>query len=149
DINANDDLGMTFMESSSSEYLSMYVTGQTVFDTPGTVQTPVVTHPGTSNYTSTRAGDYAAITVDPNDGATVCAANEYKGNAYWNTGLACFNLSFPGPLGSAFASLKPQGEAPAETSSSSSSTAPVPADAKVIGIDEAFSAAPEKDPEVV
>jgi hypothetical protein len=100
EINSELDLGMTFIESSSSEYMSMYVTGQSVYDYgSGTMQPPVVTHPGTSHYGSSRAGDYSGISVDPADGYTFRAANEYKGNAGWNTGVAGFGVSpnFYGP----------------------------------------------------
>jgi hypothetical protein len=94
DMNYEGDLGMTFMESSPSEYVSMYVTGQSIYDSPGDMQTPVVTHPGTSRYTISRVGDYSGISVDPNDGLTFWAANEYKGNSpYFNTGIASFSVS--------------------------------------------------------
>jgi hypothetical protein len=94
EINYEYDLGLTFIESSSSEYMSMYVTGQSVNDYgSGLMQTPVVTHPGTSRYTSSRAGDYSGISVDPVDGYTFWAANEYKGDQGWNTGVAGFGVS--------------------------------------------------------
>jgi hypothetical protein len=93
DINAEGDLGMTFMESSSSEYVSMYVTGQNVADDPGTMQPPVLTHTGTSHYTGGRGGDYSGITVDPTDGLTFWAANMYVGSSFWNTGIAAFSIS--------------------------------------------------------
>jgi hypothetical protein len=94
EINYEDDLGLTFMESSNSEYMSMYVTGQSFYDYGGgTTQTPVVAFSGNSRYTSNRTGDYSGISVDPNDGYTFWAANEYKGNAVWNTGVAGFGVS--------------------------------------------------------
>jgi hypothetical protein len=93
-LNSEADIGMTFMESSSSEFLSMYVTGQSVNDFgAGTMQTPVVTHPGTSFYSSGRIGDYSGITADPADGYTFWATNEYKRNSTWNTGIAAFGVS--------------------------------------------------------
>ncbi|HEV3201167.1 MAG TPA: hypothetical protein VGZ73_24870, partial [Bryobacteraceae bacterium] len=93
-MNYEGDIGLTFMESSSSEYLSMYVTGQSVYDWgSGAVQTPVVTHPGTGVYTSSRAGDYSGITVDAGDGYTFWAFNEYKGSGVWATGIANFGVS--------------------------------------------------------
>src|SRR5262249_8143756 len=99
EINYEYDLGLTFIESSSSEYMSIYMTVQsyTAFGS-GTMQTPVVTHAGISRYTSSRAGDYSGISLDPADGYTFWAANEYKGNQSWNTGVAGFGVS---PEGSA------------------------------------------------
>ncbi|HEY1374015.1 MAG TPA: hypothetical protein VGH50_16200, partial [Candidatus Binatia bacterium] len=72
-IAANGDLGMTFMQSSTQEFVSMYVTGQLFGDPPGTMQTPMLAKAGERNYTafdcgtdsdnSCRAGDYSGITV--------------------------------------------------------------------------------------
>jgi hypothetical protein len=98
-MNYEGDIGMTFMESDpNSEYVSMYVTGQSVHDWgSGTMQTPMATHPGTSYFTLYRAGDYSGITVDPTDGYSFWAANEYKGSDPWNTGIANFGVSYNGP----------------------------------------------------
>lgn len=94
DINYNYDLGITFMESSSSEFLSMYVTGQSVNDYgSGTVQTPVQVFAGTSRYTSSRIGDYSGVNFDPADGYSFWAFNQYKGNSTWNTGIGGFGVS--------------------------------------------------------
>src|SRR5262249_53620607 len=41
-IDANGNLGMTYMQSSSSEYMSMYVTGRLTTDAAGTMQTPAL-----------------------------------------------------------------------------------------------------------
>jgi hypothetical protein len=111
-IAPNGDLGMTFMQSSSNEYMSMYVTGQREGDPPGTMQFPVLAKAGQANYrafdcfnfntrrftpnTSCRAGDYSGITVDPDTPDTFCAANEYADSpmagANWGTWIACFSL---------------------------------------------------------
>jgi hypothetical protein len=93
EINNEHDLGMTFMESSSTEYMSMYVTGQNANDFGSGMQPPDVTHAGVDRYTGGRAGDFSGITVDPADGITFWAANEYRGNAFWNTGIASFTVS--------------------------------------------------------
>jgi hypothetical protein len=102
------DLGMTFMESSSAEFMSMYVTGQQAGDAPGTMQTPKLAKAGARNYNAfdcdgippgesnvCRAGDYSGITVDPNFTDRFCAANEYATSASsenWGTWLTCFSL---------------------------------------------------------
>jgi len=122
EINSEYDLGVTFTESSTSEFFSMYVTGQSVYDYgSGTMQTPVLTHAGNSHYSGggipARAGDYSGISVDPNDGYTFWAANEYKGNALWNTGVAGFgvspNLNSPAPAAFTPAVMTTQRVAPA------------------------------------
>jgi hypothetical protein len=111
-IAPNGDLGMTFMQSSSNEYISMYVTGQMAGDPPGTMQFPVLAKAGEANYRafdcfnfqtrrfmtniSCRAGDYSGITVDPDTPDTFCAANEYAASsmpgANWGTWITCFSL---------------------------------------------------------
>ena len=73
---------MTFIQSSSTEYMSMYVTGRSTGDALGAMQTPVLVKAGQAAYGATfdsspyRAGDYSGITVDPADGS-FWAANEY------------------------------------------------------------------------
>ncbi len=100
-IDPNGDLGMTFIQSSSTEYMSMYVTGQAAGDPLGAMQTPVLVKAGQVAYSATfdsspyRAGDYSGITVDPTDGS-FWAANEYAkaitSSANWGTWLANFTL---------------------------------------------------------
>ena len=101
-IAANGDLGMTFMESSSSEYMSMYVTGRSVADPLNTLQPPVLVAAGAATYSTSaegagpyRAGDFSGITVDPTTGTTFWAANEYATSAgvnNWGTKIANFWL---------------------------------------------------------
>jgi hypothetical protein len=91
----NADIGITYMQSGPSEPMSMYVTGQTYFDTVpswtgGVFQTPVRTFTGSGSYTSSRAGDYAGITIDPSDGLSFWAFQEYKGSSVWGTGITNF-----------------------------------------------------------
>lgn len=95
EMNYNGDVGITYMESSPSEYVSMYVAGRSSGD-PGPLQpmqAGVATHPGGGPYGSSRAGDYSGISVDPNDGYTFWAVAEYRGTAAWNTGIASFGVS--------------------------------------------------------
>jgi hypothetical protein len=89
----NGDLGVTFMESSATENISMYVTGQQAGDPPGNMQTPVVTHVGQNRYGGFRGGDYSGITADPETGNTFWAFSMYKPAVpFWGTGLANFGL---------------------------------------------------------
>ena len=101
------DLGMTFIQSSSTEYMSMYVTGRSSTDPAGTMQTPVVAKAGQAPYSASfdsspyRAGDYSGITVDPTDGS-FWAANEYAktpvdSRANWGTFLTNMTLGASGP----------------------------------------------------
>jgi hypothetical protein len=106
-IAENGSLGMTFMQSSSTEFMSMYVTGRLIADPLGTMQTPVLAKAGEANYIAfdcdgdpdesnvCRAGDYSGITVDPDLTNTFCAANEYAtsaGSNNWGTHISCFSL---------------------------------------------------------
>jgi hypothetical protein len=91
DINQFDEIGMTYMESSSSEFESMYVTGKDFNDT--SFVTGVKARAGTSNYTGTRMGDYSATQVDPTDGFTYWSENEFEtasAAGSWNTGIASY-----------------------------------------------------------
>ena len=103
DIAADGDLGMTYMESSSTEFMSMYVTGQKVTDPQDTMETPVLAKAGEANYATLdtidaspyRAGDYSGINADPVDGTSFWASNEYAStdaNANWGTWIANFTL---------------------------------------------------------
>jgi hypothetical protein len=105
DINAQKHLGMTFMESSSTENMSMYVTGLTPTHLLTGMQTPALTLAGTGRYTGTRAGDYSAATVDATDGVSFWATTEYKGSSFWNTGLAHFTVSPPSESNPVFGQL--------------------------------------------
>lgn len=113
-IAPNGDLGMTFMQSSSKKFMSMYVTGRLRADPLGTMQTPVLAKAGVATYrafdcfnfttgkfipnTPCRAGDYSGITVAPDTNDTFCAANEYAiskssaPDANWGTWITCFRI---------------------------------------------------------
>src|SRR5206468_2525777 len=93
DINIAGSIGLNFDESSRSEFWSMYVTGRTVGMPLGTMQTPVRAVAGTASSSDSRVGDFSAITVDPSDGLTFWAVNEYQGSAFWNTRIASFTVS--------------------------------------------------------
>ncbi len=106
DINASGDIGMSYIRSgndTSTDYMSMWVTGRVSADTAGTTETPapVPNATGQGNYTdftaSHRAGDLSGINLDPTDGS-FWAANEYantQATANWGTGIANFRLAAP------------------------------------------------------
>lgn len=110
DINASGQIGMTYMKSgtdTSTDYLSMYVTGRNPTDAAGTMQTPVLVPAGTgvANYddfsSGGRAGDLSGMSVDPVDGS-FWAVNEFANTdatANWGTAIANFIIS--SPLGNA------------------------------------------------
>lgn len=76
------DLGLTYMQSSNSEYMSMYVTGQTSDDPLGQMQTPVLAKAGVASisFGKSVSAPYepsnSSITVDAGDGS-FWAAGEY------------------------------------------------------------------------
>jgi uncharacterized repeat protein (TIGR01451 family) len=100
DIDANGDFGMTYMQSSTSEFVSMYVTGRTPSDPTGTMETGVKALAGTTNYTGDRAGDYSGTSTDPATGTSFWSANEFitdSAAAAWNTGIANFTVETTNP----------------------------------------------------
>jgi fibronectin type 3 domain-containing protein len=93
-VDASGDLGLTYMESSGSEYVSMYVTGRLASDPAGTLEAPVRVVAGTG-ITSNRVGDYSGISLDPSTANTFWAGNEYAQN-FWSTWLAKFQVTGSG-----------------------------------------------------
>jgi uncharacterized repeat protein (TIGR01451 family) len=96
DIDSNDDIGMSYIESSSSEFVSMYVTGRTPSDAAGTMETGARVIAGTTNYTGSRMGDYSGTSVDPSNTTTFWSENEWINNASagsWNTEQASFSVA--------------------------------------------------------
>jgi hypothetical protein len=92
-LDSQGDIGVTYMESSLTEFVSMYVTGRWASDPLGTLAAGTLVKAGNSFlYGLFRAGDYSNIALDP-DGLTFWAANEYKGNSFWNTYVASFQAS--------------------------------------------------------
>src|SRR5207247_6725385 len=86
----------------STDYMSMWVTGRVPTDTSGTMQTPVKVPAGSGvanyhDFSPGRAGDLSGINVDPVDG-TFWAANEFantEATANWGTAIANFTISNP------------------------------------------------------
>jgi hypothetical protein len=74
---ANGAIGMTYLESSDTQNMSMYVTARTSSDAPGLMETPALVKAGEDFYNGSRAGDFSGIAVDPATGTSFWAANEY------------------------------------------------------------------------
>jgi hypothetical protein len=111
-IAPNGDLGLTFLESSGSQFLSMYLTGQKAGAPAGTLQAPIVAKAGEATLRVFRAsgelgaplrtGDYSGVAIDPADGS-FWAANEYTTStpppppgtrgANWGTWIGQFTIS--------------------------------------------------------
>jgi uncharacterized repeat protein (TIGR01451 family) len=94
------DIGMTYVESSANEDMSMYFTGKGLSES--TMEQPVLLLGGDSALSGPdgsphRAGDYSGTTVDidSNGNATNAfwSANEYTSGGYWATGLVNFSIS--------------------------------------------------------
>ena len=66
-IAAGDVIGMTYNQSSASQYPSVYDTGRTPADLATTMETPVLAHAGTATYSdfAFRWGDYSGIARRP------------------------------------------------------------------------------------
>jgi subtilisin family serine protease len=94
-INAAGDIGLTFMQSSSSEFTSMYVAGQAQGVTGGGISVPVLAKAGNQTYPGSRSGDYSGITVDPVTDS-FWAANEVSlsgtPDPLWSTHIAEFSV---------------------------------------------------------
>lgn len=96
-INNSGDIGITYMQSSSSQFVSMYVTGQAFGSVPGTLAESVLVKAGNENYSGFRGGDYSGITVDPVTD-TFWAANEVSlngpaPNPLWSTWIGEFAVA--------------------------------------------------------
>jgi hypothetical protein len=95
DIDANNNLGMTYLETSSTEFLSMYVTGRKPTDTAGTMGTGALVAAGNTRYTGSRGGDFSGTSVDPSTGTSFWSANEYSNSnvgPFWSTYVASFSV---------------------------------------------------------
>ncbi len=92
-VAANGDIGLTFIQSSDSEEMSMYVTRRGFLDPFGSMDDPTLVKAGLGNYGGDRAGDYSGIATDPVTGSTFWAANQYAlagSGANWGTWIASF-----------------------------------------------------------
>jgi hypothetical protein len=92
DEDSKGSLGLTWMESSNSEYLSMWV--GTVLKPVGELFASVAAPGGGFLFANFRIGDYSTPVLDPSDGRTFWSANEYIGadgdTNLWRTHIASF-----------------------------------------------------------
>jgi hypothetical protein len=109
-INTAGSIGMTFDESSGSEFWSMYVTERTASDPTGTMEVPQLAQAGTRTSPDSRVGDFSSTTVDPSDGLTFWSANEYQGSDFWDTHIASFHIAgaTPSPITTALPATNAQ-----------------------------------------
>jgi streptogramin lyase len=91
-LDKNGDIGITYMQSSLNEFVSMAVAGRLVTDPLGAMSPSTIVAPGTfTDFDFFRTGDYSGMSVDPTDGLTFWATSEYAGsNPVYNTHLASF-----------------------------------------------------------
>jgi hypothetical protein len=110
DITPNGTIGIDYLQSSSSQYMSMYVTGQAAGDPLNAMQPAVLAEAGQTGYTLSgleasphRAGDFSGIGVDIDSSGNPLnafwTANEFTGaNSDWATWISNFSVS-PLPQG--------------------------------------------------
>jgi hypothetical protein len=100
-IDSSGNIAMTFIQSSSSQPYSMYVTGRLSSDPAGSMQTPVEIAAGVQPVPSpARGGDYSATEYDPSTPGQFWSANEYNfdssgSNFDWGTQIAAFTMGAP------------------------------------------------------
>jgi hypothetical protein len=101
-INSQGDIALTYMQSGKvpGMFESMYITGRTPSDAPGTMETPILVQAGTANYVGTsqgpREGDMSRVSVDA-DGTFWAFSQWANGEASpnWGTAIAHFTLAPP------------------------------------------------------
>src|SRR5262249_40872868 len=94
-IDAAGDLGITYMESSNTEYVSMWVGIHGAGDPAGSTTTALARTDNSFMSASSRTGDYSSIVVDPSNPNNFWASNEYSpvnsGTDIWATYIASFH----------------------------------------------------------
>ncbi|OYV86916.1 MAG: hypothetical protein B7Z73_10925, partial [Planctomycetia bacterium 21-64-5] len=133
DVNAAGDIGMTFIGSSGSQFMSTYIAGRASTDAPGTMQAPVLVKAGQANSPDTREGDMSGISVD-GDGS-FWADNEYATNSTttyftWGTDVAHFSIA-PANNGT-FANADPVGALGPQTQIFSGDLQPITLDPNLV-----------------
>jgi hypothetical protein len=94
-------LGITYIQASATEFMSMYVTGQNPGEAPGTVEAPVKAVPGLATYNAFdgapfRTGDFSTVAIDPVDGSFWAANEIAASDGNWGTGIAHFDTGLIG-----------------------------------------------------
>lgn len=99
DIAPDNSFGMIFEEASSSEPLSIYVSGRLTSDATGMMASPTLVQRGQQAYSGTAGGDFSGMAVDATDGAFWGGA-EYTNQepTNWGTWVARFTLSVTVPV---------------------------------------------------
>jgi hypothetical protein len=93
-VDSSGNVGMTYIESSSSEYVSMYITGRLASDPANTMEPATLARAGAATLSPSRAGDYAGLVPDPSTPGNFWAANEYaQSGGSWGTALAQFTIN--------------------------------------------------------
>ena len=98
-IDAGKNLIAVFSGSSTSNFASVYASGQGSTDPVNTFQLPVLVKQGENAYKpfASRWGDYSSAALDPSDQSTVWVAGEYAhidGGSEWGTWIAPVHM-FP------------------------------------------------------
>ncbi|HBE71285.1 MAG TPA: hypothetical protein DDW52_24320, partial [Planctomycetaceae bacterium] len=95
-VNAAGDVGVTYMQSSTEEFTSMYVSGQPAGAPAGSSALPQLVMAGNQTFPGSRSGDYSGITVDPVTD-TFWAANEVSlsgsPDPRWSTHIGEFTVA--------------------------------------------------------
>src|SRR4029450_12911847 len=90
---------MTYIQSSSTQPFSMYVTGRLASDSAGILQPAVQIAAGGSPVPAgLRGGDYSATEYDPSNPSVFWSANEYMfdssgSNFHWGTRIASYSFT--------------------------------------------------------
>src|SRR5262249_11075452 len=93
-VDSSGDLAFDYMESSTTENPSVYVTGRLAADAAGAMEPALRARAGAGTLYASRAGDYSGISPDPSAPGSFWACNEC-GDAIqaWGTWLVRFQVS--------------------------------------------------------
>ena len=94
DINAAGSIGMTYMQSGTSQDMSAYDTGRLSVDPAGTMEAPVLVQAGGGANTDTREGDMSAINTDA-DGSFWATTEWTDASSNWNDVASHFTVMAP------------------------------------------------------
>ena len=90
------DMALGYSVASTAVDASIYYTGRTPSDAPGTMESEASGIIGTGQQLQGRWGDYSSMAIDPSDDCTFWYAQEYMkttaSNANWSTRLIPFKF---------------------------------------------------------